>query len=300
MSESTSKKKKKKERDKKRAGGPPKRRERRFVPHSATNPWVYRVLGAVAGAIIGSGVWGYFWAKSFALLEEKDKMRDMPAYLIAAGAVLMAVAIWLGTSSDPPVRVGDPGIAIEKGEARRMPWWAVKQISFESGSLALVVSGKDEASKDWVLKIPLKSHPDAIGWILKEAEERIPRRLDVSESMIEKLPRGSEHAGMPIDLEPLQVVGRKCSVTGRTISYEPDARVCPRCERVYYKKAAPKKCKCGLSLEHLRLKSAEDGEADSEEETSDEATSARTSVSEEKTSTKEPSARARAEEEAES
>ena len=66
-------------------------------------------------------------------------------------------------------------------------------------------------------------------------------------------------------------MGKKCAATGKTISYEPDARVCPRCERVYMRRSVPKKCKCGNSLVHLRPKSsegepdegeAEDGESD--------------------------------------
>lgn len=232
----------------------PKRTERRFVPRSSANPWLVRALGAVAGLLGGAGLYGYFYAATFAkevahTYYENEQLRNLPAYMIALGAVVAAVAIWLGTSSDPPVRVGDPGIAIEKGETRRMPWWGVKTIAFESGSEALVVSGKDESGSDWTFKVALKSHPDAVGWIAKEADERIPKRLDISDELFEKLPSAVPHAGMKLTLEPLQVVGKKCAVTGQIISYEPDARVCVRCERVYLKKSAPKKCKCGALLE---------------------------------------------------
>jgi hypothetical protein len=182
----------------------------------------------------------------------------------------MGITIWIGTSSEPPIRVGAPGIAVEKGELRRMPWWGVEKILFESGALALVVTGKDEAGADWTFKLPLKSHAEAIGWIVKEALDRIPRRVDIGDEMLEKLPAAHEHGGQRVDLEPLQVVGKKCAVTGKTISYEPDARVCPRCERVYMKRSVPKKCKCGNSLLHLRAKPLEGMEDEDIDETESE------------------------------
>ena len=226
------------------------RQERRFVPQAASGARVVWGLGWFSGLVLGAGAWGYLYARSFA---EDDKLRAVPSYLVAAGAVLMGVAIWIGTSSEAPVRVGDPGIAIEKGELRRMAWWAVEKIAIEA-SAALVVTGKDEANVDWSLRLPLSTHADAIGWILREARERIPRRVEIPESEIDGLAPTAEHAGQLLDLEPLQVVGKRCAATGKTISYEPDARVCTRCERVYAKSEVPKKCKCGNSLAHFRPK----------------------------------------------
>jgi hypothetical protein len=239
--------------DKKPKEKKPKRFERRFVARSAANPWLVRGLAGAAGLLGGAGLYGYFYAGTYAkdvvaTFYESQHLQNLPAYMIAVAALLLGAAIWLGTSSEHPVRVGDPGIAIEKGETRRLPWWGIKAIVFESGSLALVVTGKDEAGATVTLRLPLKSHPDAIGWILKEADERIPKKLDISDSVFEKLPRANEHAGMRLALEPLQVVGKRCAVTGKIISYEPDAQVCTRCERVYLKKSAPKKCKCGAML----------------------------------------------------
>jgi hypothetical protein len=53
-------------------------------------------------------------------------------------------------------------------------------------------------------------------------------------------------------LEPPQVVGRHCAESGKVIAYEPDARVCVRCERVFHRTSMPDVCACGASLEHLR------------------------------------------------
>lgn len=248
--------------DKRRAGA--KRQERRFVSQAATNPMIVRGVGALAALLLGAGVWAYFYAQSFTA----DADRSIPSYLIAAGAVLMGVAIWIGTSAENPVRVGDPGIAVEKGELRRMPWWGVEKITFEAGSLAISITGTDESNTAWSFKVSVKAHPEAVGWIIREALDRIPRRVDIPEETLEKLPAAGEHAGQKLDLEPLQVVGKRCAVTGKTISYEPDGRVCPRCERVYAKRSVPKKCKCGNSLVHLRSSVMDedlDGDGDDEE-----------------------------------
>jgi hypothetical protein len=242
---STEKKSSKK--DKKKSG--PRRQERRFVAQSSYNPWLVRTLGGLGGSVLGAGVWAYTYGQTF---QADEKLRAVPSYLVAAGAVLTGATIWLGTSSETPLRVGDPGISMERGEVRRMPWWGVAQISFESGNLALVIAGKDESGSSWTFKVPVKSHAEAVGWIVKEALDRIPKLVDIRDDVLEKLPPAGSHAGMKIDLEPLQVVGKKDALTGKTISYEPDARVCTRCERVYFKRSVPKKCKCGASLVHLR------------------------------------------------
>ena len=242
--------------------GSVRRQERRFVSQASTNPTIVRLIGALAALVLGAGLWAYFYGKSFA---DDEKLRAIPSYLIAGGAVLLGITIWIGTSSDSPIRVGAPGVSVEKGELRRMPWWAVEKILFESGTLALVMVGKDEAGADWTFKVPIKAHPEAAGWIVKEALDRVPRRVDISDEVLDKLPQAHEHAGQLLDLEPLQVVGKKDALSGKTISYEPDARVCSRCERVYFKRSVPKKCKCGNSLVHLRPKSGDVDETDEDE-----------------------------------
>ena len=61
------------------------------------------------------------------------------------------------------------------------------------------------------------------------------------------------------------VVGKKDAISGKLISYEPDARVCTRCERVYFKRSVPKRCKCGNSLLELRTAVGQDPEEDEHE-----------------------------------
>jgi hypothetical protein len=253
----------KKDAKKKKKDKGPRRQERRFIAQSSYNPWIVRVLGGLGATTLGAGTWAYVYGHAF---EADEKLKPIPSYLIAAGAVLTGATIWLGTSSETPLRVGDPGISMEKGEVRRMPWWAVSQITWESGNLALVVSGKDEAGVSWTFKVPVNAHAEAVGWIVKEALGRVPKVVDIRDAVLEKLPGASPHAGMKIELEPLQVVGKKDALNGKTISYEPDARVCTRCERVYYKRTVPKKCKCGASLLELRAVVSADTPSDYDDE----------------------------------
>lgn len=288
-SDSTSRKKDKPKKAKKDRG--PRRQERRFIAQSSYHPWLVRVLGALGGFGLGAGVWAYFYAESFKKAAETARsvahaaneagmagvnagvpaealrMEAIPAYIVAGAAILTGIAIWLGTSSETPLRVGDPGISMEKGEVRRMPWWGISQISWEAGNLALVIAGTDESGSSWTFKVSIRSHAEAAGFIIKEALDRVPKVVDIRDDVLEQLPGANPHAGMKIDLEPLQVVGKKDAITGKTISYEPDARVCTRCERVYFKRSVPKKCKCGASLVHLRSQvAAEDPTEEAEEE----------------------------------
>ena len=253
----------------------PRRHERRFLAQSAHSKTLVRVLAALGAAAMGAGSWAHFYGQVFA----HDEKKAIPVYIVAAGAVLAGVAIWLGTTTEPAIRVGDPGVAVERGDLRRMPWNAISQITWQEGTLSLVVMGRDESGKELTVKVPLNGHAEAVGWIVDEARRRIPKVVDIDDAVVEKLPSAGEHAGQKIDLEALQAVGKKCSASGKTISYEPDARICSRCERVYHKASVPKKCKCGASLMHMRSKLADDDDATDDDagddDTSDERPSER-------------------------
>ena len=244
-----------------------RRQERRFFPQSTFSPVLVRGFGALGAAVLGAGAFGMARAESFL---SDEKLKAIPSYMVAGGAILSGLAIWLGTSSDPPIRVGAPGVGMDRGETRRMPWWAIDQVSWKSGAEALVVSGKDDAGQSWTLEIPLAAQPQAVAWIVEEAQRRIPKRVDLPEETLSAIPRVDEHAGLLIELDPLQVVGKRCAASDKIISYEPDARVCTRCERVYAKGSVPKKCKCGATLAHLRGKGEAEAQGDDEGEAEEE------------------------------
>jgi hypothetical protein len=247
-----------------------RRQERRFFPQSTFSPWLVRGFGGLGASVLGAGAFA-MTRDTFLALDEK--LRAVPSYLVAGGAILTGLAIWLGTSSDPPLRVGAPGIGLERGDVRRMPWWAVDAITYASGSESVVVVGKDDTGQAWKLDVPVKAQPDAAAWIISEAQRRIPKKVDISDEELAKLPRADEHAGMRIDLEPLQVVGKRCAASEQLISYEPDARICERCERVYFKRSVPKKCACGASLALLRTSKGQD-ETDEGDDDADDAAQA--------------------------
>jgi len=125
-----------------------------------------------------------------------------------------------------------------------MPWYAVERITWRQEAVQVV--GKDDGSSALTIIARLSAQPQAAAWIAKEARSRIPSCVDIP--LDATLPEPLAGAGTRIDLEPAQAVGKHCSSSGRVISFEPDARLCPRCERVYHKASVPETCACGAAL----------------------------------------------------
>ncbi len=221
------------------------RRERRFEPLASASKNLVYVVGAVGAIAMGAGAWGQFGSL---VHEGGPEPFKAAAYILAAGALLVGIAIWIGTSGDPSLRVGDAGLAVEKGGLRRMPWYGIERIEWRDEVVR--VTGKDEAGNALSVTASLKSQPQAAAWIVREARERVPGVVDVPDDAT--LPEARVSAGEVLKLEPPQVVGRRCAATGKVIAYEPDARVCPRCERVYHKASVPDTCECGGALAELR------------------------------------------------
>jgi hypothetical protein len=167
------------------------------------------------------------------------------AWILAVGATLVGAAVWLGTSGDASLFVGDGGIGQEKSGIQRIPWHSIESLAFDSIGQRLVVRGNDEAGSPVTIHVSLKGHPQAAAWLLKEARQRIPSVVAGLEiSTLE--PNGD--AGVVVPLGDVQVVGKRCAASGKIIAFEPDARVCPQCERVYHKAHLPKACACGATL----------------------------------------------------
>ena len=240
-----------------------RRREQRFYPQSNANPWVVRAIGAVGAILLGAGAYEQFMASHAAW--------KYTPHMLALGALAFAMSIWFGTSGDPTLRVGDGGVGLDRGTVERIPWYGVSEIAFDPKVDAVVVSGKDESGEKAKILAKLTSQPQAAAWIVKEANERIPKLVELSAESEQKIPEPRADVGDIILLEPLQIVGKRCAATDKIIAYEPDARVCPRCERVYYKKSVPKKCACGASLAALRDPKLVDADDEDEDEDSEEA-----------------------------
>src|SRR5580704_7911055 len=131
------------------------RRERRFLPQSAGNPLLVKVLGGAGSAALGAGAWGEFGHS----LMDVDLPPNLAApYILGAGAVLFGAAVWLGTTSEPSLRVGASGFALEKSEIVRVPWHAMDRIVWEPERRELSIRGKDENDRDVNVVIRAKVH----------------------------------------------------------------------------------------------------------------------------------------------
>lgn len=238
---------------KKKSTKPRERTERRFVPRSTASPTVVYLVGAVGALVLGAGVFAQF---GNAIRKAQIDPVSWAPWVLAAGAVLVAIAIWIGTSTDAAIRVGVAGIAEERNPTKRIPWWRVEDVSGDGENI--VVHGKDEAGVDTTIRVSRRGLPDAIPWVLREARDRAPEQIEVADDVIKKIGKPSKEVGEVVPCPPLQVVGRHCAESDKVISYEPDARVCPRCERVYHKDHVPKSCVCGASLADLKGEKSEE------------------------------------------
>ncbi len=230
---------------KKKTGKPRERTERRFVPQAATNPKLVYLVGGLGAIVLGAGAWGQ-WGNM--VRKAQIEPVEWAPWLLAAGAVLLALALWVGTSTAAAVRVGVAGIAEERNPMRRMPWWRVEDVSGTPD--VITVRGKDEAGVEMVVRFTRSAMAGALPWVIREAKERAPEEFEVPDEVVEQIGKPSKTAGEVVSCPPLQVVGKRCAESDTVISYEPDARVCPRCERIYHKDHLPKSCVCGASLEN--------------------------------------------------
>lgn len=219
--------------------------DRRFLPESTTSSSIVYVLGFAGALVLGAGTYAQFGGDGLSAFHDKA------FWFFAGGAMSVALALWFSSSGEPALRIGAPGAALERGGVRRIPWFNLESLVWASGPEALSVTGKDEEGKSFTFQVRAKAHPQAAAWLLKEALERVPDRVEVPDDVRSRLPEADEYAGQKI-LEPLQLVGKKCAVSGKGISYDHDARVCTKCERIYHKHRVPKTCACGADLAALR------------------------------------------------
>lgn len=182
------------------------------------------MLGSLAA---GAGVWGQWISET---------PHSYAMYLFAGGGVALAGALWFGDAGAVPVRVGDAGIALERGtELTRLAWCDLETVE---------VSGKQllAKGKSVTFSIPIGAHPKAVAWILAEGTKRVPDAMNVKQSQLSGLPEPRDLDGELVTLEGVQVAGRHCAASDKPISFERDARLCPNCAQVYLKDNVPKKC----------------------------------------------------------
>ncbi len=242
----------------KKSGPKRERRERRFVASGGVDAGIVRLMFAFGAMLLGAGAFGQFMRPNLTQVDaDGATLAALPplpyAYgLLAAGALVTGVALWIGSSGGAAMRVGDGGVALEKGEIVRMAWNAIKELTWDRAARTVHLLGTDEmgSAVDWTFAE--KEYGDGVSWILKEARTRIPQLVDLDPETADEVDTVSADAGELLHLEPLQVVGKRCAQCDGVLAYEPEGRVCPQCERVYHKAHVPEHCACGANIANLR------------------------------------------------
>ena len=217
----------KKAKPKNRAQAKRVRKERRFLPEATYASWASTGGGMLGAVVLGAGVYSQWLS---------DNPRAIAPYLFGVGAVALGAALWFGDAGALPVRVGDAGIAIERGnELVRLAWCDLENVSTERGEL--IAKGKEVT-----LRIPVAAHRSAVAWILSEGTKRMPSVMNVKRQSLEGLPEPKDNDGEFVVIDGLQIAGRHCAASGKPVSFERDARLCPVCGQVYLKDQVPAKC----------------------------------------------------------
>jgi hypothetical protein len=231
---------------KKKSGSKNRERvERRFMPVSTTDRRFLYLLLMGGGLLAGAGAFAY-WGR-----DGQSVFHEQAFYLFAAASVFVSAALWFSSGSAAAVRVGAAGVAVERGGLQRMPWYALESLSWAAGEHALVLTGSDEAGAAFTFQVSAKAHPAACAWIVAEAKDRVAKVVDLADEVRSQLGSPDPYAGVKMNV-PLHVVGRRCAQTGAVITFEPDARTCIMCERVYHKHSVPEVCACDAQLQALR------------------------------------------------
>lgn len=203
------------------------RKERRFSPEQTYSSSSAVAVGMVGALAAGAGVWGQ-WIS--------ENPHGYAPFLFGGGAVALGAALWFGDAGAVPVRIGDAGIALERGsELTRLAWCDLETI--EVVGKQLMARGKNVS-----FGIPIAAQPKAVAWILAEGTRRVPDVMNVKQSELKTLPEPKDLDGELVPLEGVQVAGRHCAASDKTIAFERDARLCPNCAQVYLKDEVPKKC----------------------------------------------------------
>jgi hypothetical protein len=203
------------------------RTELRFVPEPMYITPVAVVLGAVGCVMLGAGVFAQ-WIR--------EVPGDYAPYLLAIGAAALGAALWVGNIGIFPVRVGDAGVAMERGpEVSRLAWCELDKVRLERQELKLI-------AERMTFTIPVRAHPMAVSYIVQEVERRLPSLLDAPETERKQLAPYKEGEGEATPVKGLQVAGSRCAASSKLISFERDARLCPNCGQVYHHEHVPKKC----------------------------------------------------------
>jgi hypothetical protein len=203
------------------------RKERRFVGEQTYASKLSTASGMLGCLALGAGVYSRWISET---------PSGAAPFLLAGGGIVLGGALLFGDLGGSPVRVGDVGVAQEDGnEVERLAWCDLERVYAEGGKL--ILKGKERT-----ITLTIAAQPQAVARILAEGTRRVPEAMDVKRETLEGLPTLRDSDGELLTVESLQVAGRVCAASGKTIAFERDARLCPTCCQVYLKDRVPKKC----------------------------------------------------------
>jgi hypothetical protein len=204
--------------------------ERRFLAEPTTRTNIQSLVGGLGAAALGAG--------AYAAWVHDAPMAATP-YLFGAGAVALLGGWAMGSADTSPLRVGDAGVGVERGEAQpdRLPWWQIEKVSLDERSGVVIEGGGKR------IVAALSCHPAAAGFIVREALQRIPKKVVIDgDRRVAILRAAEDNSGNVVHLDPVQVAGRRCKASNVIISFERDATTCPRCGEVYDRRHVPAVC----------------------------------------------------------
>jgi hypothetical protein len=208
--------------------------ERRYDRAFTKPDFVIHTAWLIASACAGAITYESFFAAA------PTGYRDL---VLGLGAVALVVVLYRYVSTSATVLVGDAGVALERGgEVERLLWWEIERIRQEEGKLVL-------RGANTTLRLEPGQYAQAVHAILKEARERLPSLLDVSERDVEALPKSTAKEPASEPIRSLQIAGKRCAISKTVISVERDARLCPKCATVYHRNQLPQICStCAAEL----------------------------------------------------
>src|ERR1041384_2779863 len=109
------------------------RKERRFTPEQTYSSGAAVAVGMLGALAAGAGVWGQWISET---------PHAYSPYLFGAGALGLGAALWFGDAGAVPIRIGDAGIALERGaELTRLAWCDLETV--EVSGKQLITVGKN-------------------------------------------------------------------------------------------------------------------------------------------------------------
>lgn len=186
---------------------------------------------SLAGVVGGVGAWMQFYWPA-------DRLhQSYGLYLFAASLVVSIAYAIFGRGAPKTIRVGDLGLGLEtRSGIVRASWFQVERIVFDGSMLRIHAEPLANPT------LPLSSHPSAVAKLVTEAIQRIPRRVEIDDEMLEVIGRPSKLEGERVSADPPQVTGQHCRASQMALALETDARLCTRCGSLYHHRRVPVRC----------------------------------------------------------